>query len=144
MNTQPFKKASSFRVRYAETDQMGVVYHTHYLVWCEIGRTDYIRDFGVTYAELERQGLILAVADAQIRYSASARYDDLITVETWIEKAQSRILTFAYDIYRAEPLPRQFLATAVTKLIALDGHASPRQIPQNLVTKFRDAQLSKS
>ncbi|HUP88737.1 MAG TPA: thioesterase family protein, partial [Longimicrobiales bacterium] len=85
--SQPRKSSSQFRVRYAESDQMGVVYHTHYLVWCEIGRTDYIRQFGVTYAELEEQGILLAVADAQIRYIASARYDDLINVETWLERA---------------------------------------------------------
>lgn len=133
------RATSSFRVRYAETDQMGVVYHTHYLVWCEIGRTDYIRQFGASYAELEREGLLLAVADAQIRYAASARYDDLITVETWIEKAQSRILTFGYEIYRDEP-SRLLLASAVTKLIALDRNGSPRTIPQELVTRLRNAQ----
>lgn len=123
---------------------MGVVYHTHYLVWCEIGRTDFIRQFGVSYAELERQGLLLAVADAQIRYAASARYDDLIAVETTIERAQSRLLTFAYNIYREDPQPKQLLATAVTKLIALDANASPRQIPADLITKFRDVQTNRS
>lgn len=129
---------TSFRVRYAETDQMGVVYHTHYLVWCEIGRTDFIRQFGVSYAELERQGLLLAVADAQIRYIASARYDDLITVETRIERAQSRLLTFAYQIFREEPGPKQLLASAVTKLIALNRDATPRQLPQDLIAKFKE------
>src|SRR5688572_8232927 len=90
---------SSFRVRYAETDQMGVVYHTHYLVWCEIGRTDFIRQFGASYAQLEEKGLLLAVAEANIRYSASAKYDDLITVECKLERARSRVLVFSYDIY---------------------------------------------
>src|SRR5690606_1798658 len=83
---------TKLRVRYAETDQMGVVYHTHYLVWCEIGRTDFIRQLGVSYAELERQGLFLAVAEANIRYAGSARYDDPIRVETWLDAVQSRMI----------------------------------------------------
>ena len=123
---------------------MGVVYHTHYLVWCEVGRTDFIREFGVSYAELERQGLLLAVAEAQVRYIASARYDDLITVHTRIERAQSRLLTFAYEIYRTDPEPRLLLATATTKLIAIDRNGSPRQLPADLITKFRDAQTNRT
>ena len=129
---------SQFRVRYAESDQMGVVYHTHYLVWCEIGRTDFIRQFGQTYAELEQQGILLAVADAQIRYVASARYDDLITVETWLDRVQSRLLTFSYEIYR-ESEPRVLLATATTKLIAMDRTSTPRQLPTDLLSKFKNA-----
>lgn len=139
--TGPFKTTSSFRVRYAETDQMGVVYHTHYLVWCEIARTDYIRQFGVTYAELERDGLLLAVADAQVRYIGSARYDDVISVTARLERVQSRLLTFAYEIYREEPGSKQLLATAVTKLIALDRNATPRQLPQELMARFKDVQV---
>ena len=70
------------RARYAETDQMGIVYHSHYLVWCEVGRTDYIRRIGMPYAELEKQGMRLAVSDASLRFHAPARYDDLVRVET--------------------------------------------------------------
>ena len=70
------------RVRYGETDQMGVVYHAEYLVWCEIGRTEYIRAAGLAYAEMERRGTTLAVADASLRYHAPARYDDRVRVET--------------------------------------------------------------
>jgi acyl-CoA thioester hydrolase len=135
---------STFRVRYAETDQMGVAYHTHYLVWCEIGRTDFIRQLGKSYAEIERDdNLLLAVAEAQVRYAASARYDDLVTVETRLERAQSRILTFVYRIYRDEPTPRMLLATATTRLIALDRNASPRQLPQDLLNRFKDVQTSR-
>src|SRR5687768_7337075 len=130
---------STFRVRYAETDQMGVVYHTHYLVWCEIARTDYIRQLGSSYAALEKDGLLLAVADASIRYAASAKYDDLITVEASLQRAQSRLLTFDYSIYRDEPQPRQLLATATTRLIALTPEGAPRQIPHDLLEKFKHA-----
>jgi acyl-CoA thioester hydrolase len=135
---------STFRARYSETDQMGVIYHPHYLVWCEIGRTDFIREFGPSYAELERGGLLLAVAEAQLRYRASARYDDLITVETMIERVQSRVLTFAYRIYRDEPGPRTLLATASTKLIALTPQGSTRLLPADLIERFKNAVASGS
>ena len=120
---------------------MGVAYHTHYLVWCEIGRTDFIREFGKSYADIERDdGVLLAVAEANVRYAASARYDDLVTVETWIERAQSRIVTFGYEIYRDEPGPRVLLATATTRLIALDRNSTPRQLPADLLNRFKDVQ----
>ncbi|MDZ7630965.1 MAG: thioesterase family protein [Gemmatimonadaceae bacterium] len=70
------------RVRYAETDQMGVVYHSNYLIWCEVGRTELIRQYGHSYADIERLGVGLAVSDAALRFHAPARYDDLIRVTT--------------------------------------------------------------
>jgi len=73
-----------FRVRYAETDQMQVVYHSNYLIWCEIGRTEFIRALGTPYAELERQNVTLAVVEASLRFHAAARYDNLIRVTTRI------------------------------------------------------------
>jgi acyl-CoA thioester hydrolase len=118
---------------------MGVVYHTHYLVWCEIARTDYIRQFGASYAQLEQDGLLLAVAEANIRYIASARYDDLIAVECALDRAQSRLLTFSYNIYRDDPAPRTLLATASTRLIALTPQGSTRLLPAELLEKFRNA-----
>ncbi|HET9985676.1 MAG TPA: thioesterase family protein [Longimicrobiales bacterium] len=120
---------SELRVRYAETDQMGFVYHAHYLVWCDIGRTDFIRELGASYAELERGGLILAVADARLRYHASARYDDVVRVHTRLEQVRSRAVAFGYDIVRAEPGPAARLATATVSLIALDANGSPRTLP---------------
>jgi acyl-CoA thioester hydrolase len=118
---------------------MGVVYHTHYLVWCEIARTDYIRQFGASYAELERDGVLLAVAEANIRYAASARYDDLISVECVLDRAQSRLLTFSYQIYRDDPKPRALLATASTRLVSLKRDGTPRQLPSDLLEQFRHA-----
>lgn len=121
---------------------MGVVYHANYLVWCEIGRTSFMRELGASYSDLERQGIRLAVADAQIRYHASARYDDLIRIETWIERVQSRAVTFGYEIFRAEPGPVQRLASASTKLIALDERGSPCTLPGHLVERFHDASIA--
>lgn len=110
--------ALEFRVRYGETDQMGVVYHAEYLVWCEMGRTEYIRRRGLPYAEMERRGQALAVAEATIRYHSPARYDDLIRVETALGRIGSRALVFDYVVRHAESGRR--LATASTTLVALD------------------------
>ncbi len=118
---------------------MGIIHHPQYLIWCEIGRTDYIREFGASYAELERAGLLLAVAEVSVRYVASARYDESITVETALERVQSRALTFSYRIYREEPSPRTLLATATTKLVATTRDGVTRLLPADLLEKFRNA-----
>ena len=119
------------RVRYAETDQMGVVYHTNYLVWCEIGRTELIRDLtGVSYAVLEEQGVALAVAELSIRYHGAARYDNLVRVRTSLTDARSRSVTFEYLITNAESGDR--LATARTVLVSLDDRGRPVVMPEQL------------
>jgi acyl-CoA thioester hydrolase len=120
-------QVSEMRVRYAETDQMGVVYHANYLVWCEIGRTDFIRHFGVSYAEMERRGVTLAVSDAAIRYQGAARYDDAIRVETRLSDVRSRRVVFEYVISNATSGER--LATARTALVSLDPHGRPAVLP---------------
>ena len=117
-----------FRVRYGETDQMGVAYHPNYLVWCEIGRTEYMRELGVPYAELEERGVFLAVADASVRYGAAAHYDDRVRVETWVDTVKSRTITFGYEIHRTEPDPAR-LARASTTLVCIDGDGRPRRLP---------------
>src|SRR6266508_438210 len=97
----PRESTIELRVRYAETDQMGVVYHANYLVWCEIGRTDFIRDLGTPYAELERSNVSLAVVEASLRFHAGARYDDMIRVTTTLRDARSRMISFDYLIENA-------------------------------------------
>ena len=121
-----------FRVRYGETDRMGVVYHAEYLVWCEMGRTEYIRSLGMSYAEMERRGVPLAVAEATIRYHAPARYDDLIRVSTVLARLGSRGLTFDYMIAHAESGQR--LASASTMLVALDPDGKATTIPADIRT----------
>jgi acyl-CoA thioester hydrolase len=116
-----------FRVRYAETDQMGVVYHAHYLVWCEIGRTDFIRALGTSYADMERAGVRLAVADASMRYHAPARYDDVVRVDTTLTDVRSRAITFDYLIRNAETGER--LVTARTTLVCIDPGGRPVALP---------------
>ncbi|HEU4993549.1 MAG TPA: thioesterase family protein [Gemmatimonadaceae bacterium] len=120
-----------FRVRYAETDQMGFVHHTNYLVWCEVGRTELIRvAAGVSYADLEAQGVLLAVSELSVRYLGAARYDNLIRVSTSLSDARSRSVTFDYLITNAETGAR--LATARTVLVSLDKNGRPAVMPERL------------
>lgn len=131
------RSLSVFRVRYGETDQMGVAYHPNYLAWCEVGRTDFIRELGTTYAEIEARGYFLAVAEASVRYATAAHYDDLIRVETSLESLKSRTLTFAYRIQRREPEPA-LLATARTTLVSIDSDGRPRRLPDSILDLFRE------
>lgn len=89
---------STVRVRYAETDQMGVVYHSNYLIYFEIGRTEAMRQIGITYAELETRGYVLAVIESGCRHHGSARYDDLLTVRTRLSEATKTRLRFEYEV----------------------------------------------
>ncbi|MBR9989685.1 MAG: acyl-CoA thioesterase [Gemmatimonadetes bacterium] len=139
MTGSPAEGTTHVRVRYGETDQMGVVYHPNYLVWCEIGRTELMRDLGYAYSDVERTGLRLAVAEASLRYVRAAVYDDAIRVVTRIDAVQSRTVTFSYEIFRERGDGSELLATATTKLIALDEHGATRRLPQQLLERFRDA-----
>lgn len=106
---------------------MGVAYHTHYLVWCEVARTDHMRQTGVTYRTLEEQGLRLAVVDASVRYRLPARYDDLLSVRCWVRDVASRRVVFGYAIER--PADDALLATAQTALIGLDASHTLCSLP---------------
>jgi acyl-CoA thioester hydrolase len=123
-----------FRIRYAETDQMGVVYHTNYLVWCEVGRTEFIRTLGMSYADIERAGIGLAVSDLSIRYHAPARYDDVVRVTTTLTSVRSRAIVFDYLITSAASGER--LASASTTLIALDKRGRPVSLPLDVRRLF--------
>lgn len=123
----PHVSTIDFRVRYAETDQMGVVYHANYLVWCELGRTEFIRTVGVTYADLEKQGVLLAVSEASIRFHAGARYDDMIRVTTTLPEVRSRMVTFDYDVRHRETGER--FVTARTTLVCMGRSNRPTALP---------------
>jgi acyl-CoA thioester hydrolase len=119
------------RVRYAETDRMGVVYHANYLVWCEIGRTDFIRErCGMSYADMERSGYQLAVADASIRYHAPARYDDRVLVHTTLTEVRSRTVTFEYLVTHADTGDR--LVSARTTLVSIDPNGRTVAMPADI------------
>lgn len=90
------------RVRYAETDQMGVVYHTHYLNWMEVARTEYIRILGKPYKEIENRGMLLPVIDLEVKFRAPARYDDLVVIYTRLKEFSHLRLGFEYEIRRKQ------------------------------------------
>ena len=126
-----------FRVRYAETDQMQVVYHSNYLIWCEIGRTEFIRAMGTPYAELESQNVTLAVVEASLRFHAGARYDNLIRVTTTVSDVRSRTITFDYVITNAETGER--CVTASTQLASLTRDSKLTTLPEQLRKVLKDA-----
>ena len=128
--TSPVISEVEFRVRYAETDQMKVVHHRNYLVWCELGRTDLIRRLGASYAEIEKQGILLAVVEANLRYHAPARYDDLIRVRTTLKEARSRSVTFEYIIENADTGEK--LVTARTMLASINGDGKLVTMPEEM------------
>jgi acyl-CoA thioester hydrolase len=126
-----------FRVRYAETDQMGVVYHANYLIWCEVGRTDFIRARGMSYADIERAGVGLAVSELSARFHAAARYDNLIRVRTTLAEIRSRSITFDYLITNAETGER--FVTARTALVSIDRAGKLVALPQGVRALFENA-----
>jgi acyl-CoA thioester hydrolase len=131
----PYVSETRFRVRYAETDQMGMVYYANYLIWMEVGRTDFCRECGFTYRDLERQEqAYLTVAEATCRYIAPARYDDPILVQTEMTRAKSRLVEFSYRIASDGAL----LAQGRTIHIVIGADGKPRSLP------FRYLELLKS
>ena len=126
-----------FRVRYAETDQMQVVYHSNYLIWCEMGRTEFIRALGTPYAELERQNVTLAVVEANMRFHAGARYDNLIRVTTTVSDVRSRTITFDYVVTNAETGEK--FVSASTKLASLTRDNRLTTLPDYIRKLLEDA-----
>lgn len=128
--------STSIRVRYAETDQMGVVYYANFLVWFEIGRGDFCRQHGFAYREMEEQdGLYIMVAEARCRYKAPARYDDEIEVRTCLRASRKRVLVFGYEVYR---LPDQdLLAEGETVHVITDREGHPRTLPDRYIELFQ-------
>ena len=123
----PFVSETLVRVNYSETDQMGVVYHARYLVWLDVARCDYLRLAGMTYRDLEQQGLRLAVSEVTIRYRQPARYDDPVRIRCWVREVASRRVVFGYAVEHAEEF--RLLATAATTLLALDTTMSLSRLP---------------
>ena len=116
------------RVRYAETDKMGIVYHANFFVWFEIGRTELVRQRGIPYSEMEQaEDCHIVVANAICTYRAPARYDDLLTVRTWLRELRSRVIVFGYEVL-AEDGRR--LATGETTHVVVDHTGKPRSLPE--------------
>ena len=128
-----------FRVRYAETDQMGVVYYANYLVWMEVGRTDFCKMAGFNYTEMEADGVYLAVTEARCRYLSPAKYDDPIVVETRLDRFNRRFVTFAYSIRNEET--GKLLAEGGTMHVGIGVDQKAKSIPQRYLTML-DASAS--
>ena len=140
MNTTTPASETTFRVRYAETDQMGIVHHAAYVVWLEEGRSHYIRARGRSYTQFEQEGISLAVSELHIRYGQAARYDQQVTVRCWIEEVKSRQITFGYEVIEAET--GDLLATARSKHICIDDQGRVTTIPVKWRQLWRDATQS--
>jgi len=131
----PVVAETRLRVRYAETDQMGVVHHANYLVWMELGRVDLCKACGFDYRDMEQQdGIYLAVAEAVCRYRFPARFDDEVVVKTWIEAANKRIVTFAYEVSLAAS--GRVLVTASTRHVCVTRRMERTQLPQKYYALF--------
>lgn len=105
------------RVRYAETDQMGVVYHGKYAEYFEMGRVEWLRNLGVSYADMEKQGVMLPVVSLTMNYKKPARYDDLLTVKTLLKKQDGVKIEFDYEIYNEN---KELLTTGYSMLVFVD------------------------
>ncbi|HYV06913.1 MAG TPA: thioesterase family protein [Blastocatellia bacterium] len=119
---------SRVKVRYAETDQMGVAYYANYFVWFEVGRSQYCNDCGFSYRDMEvESGLFLIVADAHCRYKNPARYEDELIIKTTITELTRRTLRFSYEIERADGAA---VATGETLHVLINKEGRPSSLPQ--------------
>ncbi len=117
------------RVRYAETDQMGVVYYANYIVWMEVGRVELCKKAGFSYRDMEQNdGVLLAVIECHCRYLSPARFDDEVIVKTWIEEANPRTVRFGYQMRRAED--DRVLATGETRHIFCTRDLKRTKLPE--------------
>ena len=121
------------RVRYQETDQMGIVYYSNYFVYFEMGRIEFLRSVGISYAELEKENVFLAVADAHCKYRSPAVFDDLLVIKTCISMMKLARIEFSYEIRRVNE--EALIAEGSTLLACLGANKKPMAIPE----KIRDA-----
>ncbi|WP_445385240.1 acyl-CoA thioesterase [Robiginitalea sp. IMCC44478] len=127
----------SFRVRYGETDQMGVVYHGNYPQYLEMGRVEWLRSLGISYKSMEEKGCFLPVVSLQINYKKSARYDELLTVTTRLRKLPGARITFDYEIHSEEG---SILAVASTDLVFMDREKNrPIRCPDYVMDRIQNS-----
>jgi acyl-CoA thioester hydrolase len=116
------------RVRYAETDQMGIVYHSNYLIWMEVGRVEYCRTKGILYRDMEaEEGILLVVAEVNCRYSSPALFDEEVLIRTRIEEATPRIVRFEYEINGSDG---RLLVSGFTKHVFCSRERKPTKLPE--------------
>lgn len=126
---------SRVKVRYAETDQMGVAYYANYFVWFEVGRSQYCNDCGFSYRDMERETeLFLIVAEASCRYKNPARYEDELVIRTRVTESTRRTLRFSYEIERIDGAA---VATGETLHVLINGDGRPSSFPEKFLTLLR-------
>ena len=126
---------TTIRVRYAETDAMGIVHHAVYPVWMELGRSDLLRMAGQGYSEWEAQGIFIAVAEVRVKYRAPARYDEQVQVRTWVKEAGRRRIVFAYEVTR----DRVRLAEGETVHLVMGPDGHHRTLPDAMLALVNSA-----
>ena len=138
-NGQPrIVNETRIRVRYAETDQMGVVYHANHFIWFEIGRVELLRQLGFSYKEMESQDhCFIAVVDARCRYKSPAHYDDEILVRTYLKNVRESVIHFGYELLR--PADGTLLAEGETTHIVANAQMQKTILPQKYLIAFREA-----
>lgn len=126
---------TKLRVRYAETDKMGVVYHSNFVIWFEVGRVELLRQLGFEYSQMEQQdNCHIPVVDLRVRYKAPAQYDDEIVVCTEIKNVRASLLHFSYQVFRESD--RTLLATGETMHIIVDEKFVRRPLPDKYMLAF--------
>ena len=137
-NSHPVICESRLKVRYAETDQMGVVYHANHFIWFEVGRVELLRQLGFSYRDMEEQDqCFIAVVDARCRYKAPAHYDDEIIVRTQLKGVRESVIHFGYELLR--PGDGTLLAEGETAHIVTDAQMKMRPLPEKYMKAFRAA-----
>ena len=137
-NHQPTVNETRLRVRYAETDQMGVVYHSNHLIWFEVGRVELMRQMGVTYRDMEREdGVFIAVAEVKCRYRAPVYYDEEVLVRTRLTTVRQSVVVFGYELIRANT--GELLAEGETTHIVTNTEMKVSVLPEKYLSIFRGA-----
>jgi acyl-CoA thioester hydrolase len=126
------------RVRYAETDQMGVVYHSNHFIWFEVGRVEFMREMGFAYRDIERdEGRFIAVAEAKCQYRAPVFYDEEVIIRTWLKNVRESVIVFSYELLR--PQSDTLLAEGETLHIVIDRNMKLAKLPKKYFKAFRAA-----
>jgi acyl-CoA thioester hydrolase len=134
----PATNETRLRVRYAETDQMGVVYHSNHLIWFEVGRVELMRQMGFSYRDMEREdGLFIAVVEVQCRYRAPVYYDEEVIVRTWLKTVRESVIRFSYELTRANT--GTVLAEGETTHIVTNSDMRVSALPDKYLSVFRAA-----
>jgi acyl-CoA thioester hydrolase len=138
MSTSHTVNETRIRVRYAETDQMGVVYHANHFIWFEVGRVEMLRQLGFSYKNMETEDdCFIAVIDARCRYKAPVHYDDEVVIRTYLKHVREKVIHFGYELLSAEA--GRLLAEGETTHIVANSQMKPRKLPEKYLKVFRNA-----